>query len=259
MERIDLPYLTTKILGRQALFFSRLDSTNQYGKEHGAQLPDGTVILAKEQFAGRGRQGRAWLIEPGSTLAMSVVVKGFPASYLPLLPMGCGLAVSQAFGAITGTPGPIKWPNDVLLGKKKACGILCESRLGGENPYTICGIGINTGQPAAFFEEAGLPHATSLRAEGFQVAPLEMASAILNALEPILDTLRADGFSSLCKAYSENCVTVGATIRVIQKDGERVGKAVAILPDGNLLADFDGRPEALCAGEVSVRGLYGYV
>jgi BirA family biotin operon repressor/biotin-[acetyl-CoA-carboxylase] ligase len=171
-----------RLIGRRLLIYDRLASTNTHALELADDpAKDGLVVLAREQSAGRGQHGRSWLAPPGSSILMSVLL--FPPGPLQrpaLLTAWAAVSLSELIHEITGLQASIKWPNDVLVGSRKVCGILIEQRsfVGGifnpshsegriENPSykllaTVAGIGLNVNQDARWFAAAKLPEAASL-------------------------------------------------------------------------------------------------
>ena len=167
MEQLE--QLATKRLGRTFLYFDSIHSTNTYLKEQGAQLPDGTAVVAGHQYAGRGRQGKAWQSSE-EALALSVLLKGVPPYLMQMLPILFGIGARRALSLLCGREILLKWPNDLLLGEKKIAGILCESAGFGEDALAVCGIGVNLLQEPSFFAE--LPYGSSLWVEcGVRVSP----------------------------------------------------------------------------------------
>ena len=160
MEQLE--QLATKRLGRTFLYFDSIHSTNTYLKEQGAQLPDGTAVVAGHQYAGRGRQGKAWQSSE-EALALSVLLKGVPPYLMQMLPILFGIGARRALSLLCGREILLKWPNDLLLGEKKIAGILCESAGFGEDVLAVCGIGVNLLQEPSFFAE--LPYGSSLWVE----------------------------------------------------------------------------------------------
>ncbi len=255
-----LPGLTTQKLGREAVWLPSVGSTNAYLKERGDCLPHGTACYTDNQTAGRGRLGRDWQASAGQTLALSVLLKPlWEASTLPLV---VGLAVSRALFQLSGAAFQIKWPNDIVCSNRKVCGILCEGRQGKDGGFAVGGIGVNLLQTTADWETADLPHAGSLlQLTGRRFSPEETAAAILNELEPLWDALRRDGFAPLLPAFQERCFTVGREVRVQLLDGTVLceGAATAVEADGALRVRTEAGDRLVRAGEVSVRGLYGYL
>lgn len=257
---MTLPGLKTTSLGRHWRHFEVLDSTNDYLKENAPGLPHGAAVTASSQTAGKGRLGRRWSAEPGESLALSVLLRGWRPEELGPLPLVAGLAVCEGVEALCGIPCAVKWSNDVLTGNRKLCGILCESRMAGAGADAVVGIGVNLHQTGDALARLGLVYATSLfLATGKRYGAPETAAAVLNALEPLLETCRGEGFGALRERYRGRCVTLGRTVRVCRDGVEREARSVDVAPDGALLCVLDGEIQAVHAGEVSVRGLFGYV
>lgn len=128
------PVLHTKWCGKHWIHLDEVTSTNDYLKQ--GDFPDGTAVIADRQTAGKGRQGKTWSEAPvGQAMYLSVLFHSMKISDMGLLPLLCGLAAARSLGAAA----RIKWPNDVLLGEKKVCGILCESKIQKGSVSAICG------------------------------------------------------------------------------------------------------------------------
>lgn len=253
--------LRTNQLGRYFLPLDEVDSTNTYCKNHADELPHGAVVTALRQTAGKGRLGRQWADVPDAGLAMSILLHDVPPQKISLFPLLTGLAVSEGLEQLTGLHCPIKWSNDVLIGEKKLCGILCESRLTGTSGFAVIGIGVNLAQSAEDFAQHALVYASSLLlATGRRFSREEVMVSILNRLEPVLITYTAEGFSGdLLERYKQRCITLGRNVRIIREGKEQTGLATDIDPDGALVCIINGKKIRVLAGEASVRGLYGYV
>lgn len=263
--------LGTDALGRTLFDFASIGSTNAWLLERAFSLPHGAAAVAQTQTAGRGRRGKLWLTPPGASLALSVLLRN-PAC-TALLPLLCACAVCDACSTLCGLAVRVKWPNDIVYQGKKLCGILCEARAASNSSAAVCGFGLNLTQDAAAFARMGLPWAVSLQmAAGLTVLPEDAAAAVLTALEAVL--ARAAAGEDLLAGYRARCVTLGRAVRFTRASGggeEETGTAVGIAPDGALLVersrcsgnircDGSGTEVAkLHAGEVSVRGVYGYV
>ena len=255
----DLPGLTAKTIGSPAFYLETAGSTNSWIKERGHSLPHGSVCWTGRQTAGRGRFGRRWESGDGESLAMSLLIK---PSAPPALPQVCGIAVSEALYCRTGGQFYIKWPNDVLCEGRKVCGILCESFFIADQSFSIAGIGINIGQSAGFFGQAGLHHAGSLKMLCPAVPDMPVIAAeIINRLEPLLLRFLKDGFPPLKSTYEARCVNLGKEVAVLSSSGQviRRGLATGIADDGSLMVDSGGGAVPVSFGEVSVRGIDGYI
>ena len=238
-----------------------VDSTNNYLKTLAANgASDGTAVLSLKQTAGRGRRGRSFLSEPGGLYLSFLMRPQEPAEALLHLTALAGLCVCTAVKQVTGMQAGIKWPNDPVLNGKKLCGILTELSVSLETQepeYVVIGIGINCNQ-TQFPQE--LDMATSLRIEAGRPADV---NAIAAALLLELSRMRREFLSrksDWIAAFSQNCLTVGKDIQILRAGTVRQAKATGIGPDAELLVEYpDGTSGSVSSGEVSVRGLYGYV
>jgi len=243
------------------LWLDETPSTNAYLKEEFLHKNDmaATAVATCRQTAGRGRLGREWACVSAQSLALSVLIpRALPAT----VTLCVGVAVCKAITRLCGVETQIKWPNDILCNNRKIGGILCEG-MTGNRCATVLGIGLNVLQGAAFFEQNGLPYGGSLLSEaGVTVSVEALAEAVLTAVEEMVATLENQGFSPLKEAFCARCVTLGRQVNVLSPTGEplRCGCATGVDDEGNLLVtDKEGAVHAVCAGEVSVRGVYGYV
>ncbi len=256
------PLLATVRLGRTIYAYETVDSTNRRAKQLADEgAPDGSLVIAEEQSAGRGRLGRAWTSPPKSGVWMSLLLRPqAEVADLVLITLICGLAVCEALRDAAGVDAGIKWPNDVVVDGRKICGILTEMSAEAERiTALIPGIGINVGHRE--FPPELSDKATSLYlATGKLWRRAEIAAAVLNHLEPMLDEYLRDGMSEgLLNRYRSRCVTLDREVLVISRDGEKTGRAVDVTPDGKLVVEQpDGKRAELFSGEVSVRGMLGY-
>ncbi len=254
--------LETEYIGRNLLYFDRLSSTNEFLKNMASQMPDGTVTVAGQQYAGRGRRGNRWISSKGQTAEMSVMLKNCRISSPPVT-LICGLSVAQTLNELCGGGFLIKWPNDIVCNQKKVCGILCESKISKSSNVTVCGIGINVSQPAEFFNEAGLPYGASIKMLKNAASENErIIASVLNRFEKIYTILKDGGereAAAFIAEYSELCVTLNHEILAKKADGEIQGFADKINPDGTLSVRFGDETVSLTASEVSVRGIMGYL
>jgi BirA family transcriptional regulator, biotin operon repressor / biotin---[acetyl-CoA-carboxylase] ligase len=180
--------------------------------------PEGQVLVAEEQTAGRGRAGRTWVSVPGASLTFSVLLRpaSVPAAERGWLPLLTGVAVAAAVRSAAGVAAVLKWPNDVLAGDRKLAGILAEQSPPGD--AVVVGVGLNVATPrdALPVSPAGLP-ATSLLVEGAEVAREVLLVEILRSLERLYLAFRADpdpARSGLLAEYTAACATLGRTVRV---------------------------------------------
>lgn len=195
----------------------RAASTNALAAAEAADgAPPGLVVVADHQTSGRGRLDRRWETPPGLALTFSALVDaGVPDERWPLLPLATALAVADGVrrcaGNEVGAGVGLKWPNDVLVGERKVCGILLERVTGGGGrPLAVVGIGVNVAQRA---DELPVDTATSLALEGATVDRTALLGSVLAALDSVLADLRRDPDAVLA-AYRARCSTVGADVRV---------------------------------------------
>ena len=223
---------------------------------------EGTVVLAGQQTAGRGRMGRSFQSPAGLGLYGSVLLRSSPED-APRIPALAATAVRRAIRRSCGLSCGIKWPNDLVLNRKKLCGILTELEWeaeSGEFSCVIIGAGINVSQDEADFGPEVAPIAISL-AQALGTAPdrTELAAQVIRSLNALYDDFPAQNAAYL-DHFRRDCLTVGNPIKVIFGAGERIGTATGISDDFGLTVRWeDGSTETLTSGEVSVRGLYDYV
>ena len=248
----------------QVHWFDTVDSTNDRAKAMAAQgAPHGTVVIAGHQAKGRGRMGRSFSSPKLQGIYLSVILRpNCQARELMHLTCGVGVAMCDAVEDVTGYRPGIKWINDLVAEGKKLGGILTELSVDpqGAVRYAIVGIGINRSQTREDFPAHIRDIAISLETvTGQAVEAAALAAAMIRALKE-LDPSLLSGRKSLLAAYEKDCVTLGKEVVLLRGNEKRRGTAVGIDPDGALLVTFrDGTTQAVNSGEVSVRGLYGYV
>ena len=255
--------LQTERMGRQIRYFSRIDSTNQYAKriaEEGA--PDGTLIIADEQTAGKGRSGRTWVTPPAEAIAFTLLLRPkLSPDRISMVTLVMGLAVTNAVNSLYGVSAGIKWPNDVVITGRKLCGILTEmSAEVRQVNYIVIGVGINANLTS--FPEEIREIATSLKLEmGRDINRAELIARVMTEFERLYAEFEAQGdLGAVMQEYNELCLNAGSKVRVLDPNGEYTGTSRGINSMGELLVETeDGQMQEVYAGEVSVRGIYGYV
>lgn len=251
--------LKTKTMGQTIYFYEETDTTNNRARELALEgAPEGTLVVAEKQTAGRGRRGKVWESPLGTGIWMSLVLRPqiapTEASVLTLL---CGLATAEAIEAETGLSAGIKWPNDILINGKKAVGILTEMDCEmSEVHFVIPGIGINVNTASFPPEIADI--ATSLYLEcGKTVSRRRLVHKVLERLEEHYETfLRTGSFAAMLEDYRKHCITLGKEVHVLGRE-PFFAEALDITPEGELLvrrAD-NGKEEVVFSGEVSIRGV----
>lgn len=260
--------LQTEWAGRKLYYFESTGSTNTDAKRLGEEgNPHGTVVVADIQTAGKGRRGRSWQTLAGTALSFTLLLRpDFVPDKASMITLVMALSVAEAVEKITGTETGIKWPNDIVMNRKKICGMLTEMTMTPEMDeiqYVVVGAGINVNNAGPEeFEEEVRPVATSLRMEtGQQYGRVQLLDEVLRRFEEnyaiFLETLDLSG---LRERYQKHLLNMGAQVRVLDPAGEYTGTAEGIDMQGELIVVKDnGERTLVYAGEVSVRGLYGYV
>lgn len=245
-------------------YFSELDSTNDRLKIMARQgAPHGTVLIADHQTGGHGRMGRSFLSPEGVGIYLSILLRpGCSPGELMHLTCATAVAMCDAVENSAGFRPGIKWTNDLVYGKRKLGGILTELGLDtkGSVDYAIIGIGINCCQQETDFAPEIRKIAGSLSmVSGTQIHRDRVAAAMMDALHR-MDTILLSDKPGILSRYREDCITVGQEISLLRGDEVRHGKALDVDENGALIVLFpDGNVEAVNSGEVSVRGMYGYV
>ena len=249
----------------QVQIFEEIASTNTLLKELGRQgAPAGTVIVADRQTGGRGRLGRTFLSPGGVGVYLSALIRPNCAP-TALMHLTCAVAVAMcdavenAFGF---RPG-IKWTNDLVVGNKKLGGILTELGLDpktGMVDHAVLGIGINCGQIESDFDESIRSMATSVRMVTGQNASRErLIAEMIKALDA-MDRALLTSPAAILERYRADCITLGQDVSILRGDEIRHGWALDIDAEGGLIVRYDsGETGTVTSGEVSVRGLYGYI
>lgn len=255
--------LHTKWFGSKILYFDSIDSTNNELKRQAeTQVCHGLLAVAEEQTAGRGRRGHAWVSPPGTGIWFSFLLKPqISPDKASMLTLVAAIAVARAISETTGLVSQIKWPNDIVVNKKKVCGMLTElSAEMTQVNYVVIGIGINANNRE--FPNEIKETATSLYIEsGKPVKRAAVIEAVGRYFEQYYDAfIKAGDLSLIMNEYNDMLVNAGNQVRIISGDSEEIYTAVGINPQGELVVkDEDGNIKDIRSGEVSVRGLYGYV
>lgn len=245
------------------IFYKETDSTNTrisvLAKE-GA--PEGTVAWADYQTAGKGRRGRSWESPAGNNLYFSILLRpDIKPEKAPMLTLVMAYSVAKAIENAEKMQVQIKWPNDLILSKKKICGILTEmSLVGNQIDYVVIGVGINVNRRE--FPQELQEKATSLCIEKGEAVDCErLLGQILREFAEQYDQfLEIQDLLFLQEEYEQMLVNKNQEVLVLEPGNEYQGLALGINREGELLVKREnGETEAVFAGEVSVRGIYGYV
>lgn len=247
--------LDTRRVGRRILAFDRVESTNTLALLHATDPSnDGLVLLTKEQTAGRGQYGRAWTAPADSSVLMSVLL--FPPTALrrpALLTAWAAVCVCKAILQLTQLEPRIKWPNDVLVGDKKVCGILIEQRntTRAEAPLaTVVGIGLNVSQTPEFFDAAGLPFAASLVGlAGQGLDTRTVAETLLRQLDTEYERLRKDEMHALEAQWQRRLGLLGKHVIAELANTKEAGRLLDLTFDG-LVLESEGEVISLAPEKV---------
>ncbi len=247
------------------LLFETLPSTNDHAKVLAQQgAPEGTVVIAKSQSAGRGRIGRSFHAPADLGLYLSLILR--PACTPDkLMHLTCAVAKACCDGIqnCTGIRPHIKWINDLILQNRKLGGILTELSVNSKTglvDWAVVGIGINCLHTAESFPQDLQHIATSLyAATGKHISPALLGAAVIDALYQMNQQLLTEK-EMLLQAYRQDCLTLGKEIYLLQGDSKTPVFALDIDDQGGLLVRFpDGTTSCVCSGEISVRGICGYL
>lgn len=256
------PLLKTKYIGREYLHFDSIDSTNnQCKRECAKNIEDGLVVTAEEQLQGKGRLGRAWTSPKSTGIWMSIVLT--PEISPVLAPKTTIIGAAAVYSTLRdmGVDAGIKWPNDIVIEGKKVCGILTEMNAEIDRiNYVIMGIGINVNMEE--FPEELNDKATSLKLQlGGNVDRKKLVATVLNYIEYYYDLFKNTGdIKEVINICRKGSVLLGKEVRVINGGKETICTAIDIDEDGELVVKHeDGSIHKVFSGEVSVRGIYGYV
>jgi BirA family biotin operon repressor/biotin-[acetyl-CoA-carboxylase] ligase len=248
--------LRTGLLGRRIVFLDETTSTNDEARRMAeAGAPEGTLVVSDYQSAGRGRLGRHWQSPRGSCLLVSVVFRpALPPDWVQRLTMMGGLAVVDAVEQQTGVSVGLKWPNDIMVGRKKLGGILTEVGLTRNHvDHVVVGIGLNVNLDPEVLTGTLIAPATSLSAElGREVSRLPVLLTLIQALEVrYLESMRGEG---LVNAWRQRLVTIGQSVAVTLPDCVLRGVAEGVDDRGALLLrTVDGQLIPVLAGDVTGR------
>ena len=243
------------LIGNKVIELKIADSTNDYIKNNCLSYEEGLVVTADRQTNGRGRLGRQWLSDDDSALYMSVLLKpDVDTRIIPVITLLCGVAVCRAINDLCDACAMIKWPNDIIIGNKKLCGILCEGMISGNEASVIAGIGINVNNES--FDESIKNKATSLfLSTGNTYDRKETARCVLFELDKLYGEFKR-GDMSFMSEYKTLCVSLNRNV-TFERDGKTVtAKATDIDSHGSLICVKNGIKYAVIYGEATVQGIY---
>ncbi len=256
-------YLPEDVWPGKIHYYESVDSTNAEAKRQAALgAGDGSLFVADHQTAGRGRRGRVWESPKGEDIFFTILLRpDLPAESASMITLLAALCVAAAADRYCGAPCLIKWPNDIVLHDKKLCGILTEMSLEmGEISHVAVGIGVNVNR-LSFSDDIDFM-ATSIRKEtGKKVVRAAFLAEVLTEFAARYDAfLREGSLASFLDEYEQRLINIGRDVRTIKDGTEQTRVALGINERGELLVQTpEGEIERIFTGEVSVRGLYGYV
>ena len=244
------------------IWYDTIDSTNTQAKKLALSgAPHGTVLLAGQQTGGRGRMGRSFLSPPESGIYLSVILRPDCAP-TELMHLTCATAVAMcnAVQHVAGFRPKIKWTNDLVFQKRKLGGILTELVFAPEGICAIVGIGLNCNQTPDNFPEDLRQIASSLSTVVQKPISLPLVAAHMIQELYRLDRILMEEKQNIMQAYQQDCITIGQDISILQADTVRHATAIGIDDNGGLIVRYpSGDLETIQSGEVSVRGMYGYL
>ena len=250
--------LNTQIMGKHVIHYDTVSSTQDIAAEMARRgANEGTLVVTETQEKGRGRKGRSWVSLPQGGIYLSIILRPnlmpFQVVQIPLI---AGIAMIKAIRETVPLQPVIKWPNDIIIGKKKVGGILTEmsSEIDGVN-YVVLGIGLNVNMPASLFEENISDIATSLIDEcGKYTSRVKLVQSFLHEFELFYEKFLTDGFSSIRDQWKELNITLGSLVKITDGITDIEGEAIDIDNDGFLLVRKEnGDISRIISGDVSLR------
>lgn len=250
-------------IGWRIHYFERLDSTQETAGEFAAGgSPQGTVVIAEQQSAGRGRMGRRWHSPPGVNLYMTIILRPkMPAAEVPRLSLMAGVATAETIEAEAPGLVALKWPNDVWLNGRKVGGIIAEAVADSRQQLScvLLGIGLNVNLPARGIPNELCNLATSLRvATGRLHDRIALAARLFSRLDSRYMETEARGFGAVRPVWERYSALTGKRVTIAEGPSRQAGVVRGIDSDGALLLDTGGEKlTRILTGDVSIEGAYG--
>ena len=253
----------TEWVAKEVLYFDTIDSTNIKAQELAEKgYLSGTLVVADKQESGKGRRGRSWVSPSGTGIFMTLMIKpDINPNNASMLTLVAALAVAKAITSVTGEEALIKWPNDIVVNGKKVCGILTEMNAQFDYiNHIVVGIGINVHNESFPEEISQMASSLMIEAGGKRFHRAQIIAETMSYFEQYYDTfLKTQDLSALVREYDELLVNRNKSVRVLDPKEPFDGKAMGITPKGELIVDTWESRKLVSSGEVSVRGIYGYV
>ena len=253
----------TEWVAKEVLYFDTIDSTNTKAQELAEKgYQSGTLVVADKQESGKGRRGRSWVSPSGTGIFMTLMIKpDINPNNASMLTLVAALAVAKAITSVTGEEALIKWPNDIVVNGKKVCGILTEMNAQFDYiNHIVVGIGINVHNESYPEEISQMASSLMIEAGGKRFHRAQIIAETMSYFEQYYDTfLKTQDLSALVREYDKLLVNRNKSVRVLDPKEPFDGKAMGITPKGELIVDTWESRKLVSSGEVSVRGIYGYV
>lgn len=253
----------TEWVAKEVLYFDTIDSTNTKAQELAEKgYPSGTLVVADKQESGKGRRGRSWVSPSGTGIFMTLMIKpDINPNNASMLTLVAAFAVAKAITSVTGEEALIKWPNDIVVNGKKVCGILTEMNAQFDYiNHIVVGIGINVHNESFPEEISQMASSLMIEAGGKRFHRAQIIAETMAYFEQYYDTfLKTQDLSALVREYDKLLVNRNKSVRVLDPKEPFDGKAMGITPKGELIVDTWESRKLVSSGEVSVRGIYGYV
>ena len=253
----------TDWVAKEVLYFDTIDSTNTKAQELAEKgYPSGTLVVADKQESGKGRRGRSWVSPSGTGIFMTLMIKpDINPNNASMLTLVAALAVAKAITSVTDEEALIKWPNDIVVNGKKVCGILTEMNAQFDYiNHIVVGIGINVHNESFPEEISQMASSLMIEAGGKRFHRAQIIAETMSYFEQYYDTfLKTQDLSALVREYDKLLVNRNKSVRVLDPKEPFDGKAMGITPKGELIVDTWESRKLVSSGEVSVRGIYGYV
>ncbi len=247
-------HLRTKTFGKNIFCFDSIDSTNTYAKKLLSQdIEEGTLVIAEEQSAGRGRFDRTWHSSSGKNLTFSVIIRpNIIPQRIGILSLYAGLAVTEAVQELSHISPTCKWPNDVLLNGKKLCGILSEAVFSdAQISAVIIGIGLNVNQTE--FPDTLASTATSMVLECNKMFDrFHVLAKVLEKLEHLYAFIQTHHLEDILQRWQSHSIMLGKEVTISQQGQLVKGIAKAIDTDGGLIISVNGTEKKVAAGDVTI-------
>lgn len=261
MNLQEIKQSRTCFMGKEIEFYEEIDSTNIRAKNWSKEgAIEGSLVIAEKQNAGRGRMGKQWDSPKGEGIWMSLIVKPVMSiEKIPQLTILAGLSMCYSIRQATGLDIYIKWPNDLVVNNKKVCGILCEMVKVKDELVVVVGIGVNVNSKK-FPDD--LSHATSLYLEGKKLFSREsiIKSFLRRFEENYKIYIETGSLMNFIGDYKNYCINLNKQVKIIEGQQEFIGFVRDIDQEARLIVEKeDGSLISILSGDVSVRGLYGYV